>query len=58
MDKTNVSIGIENSLVKIANGKFVCSFDRQNDVNKQGYFKIDSKIEFYMIAAYGSGMIN
>ena len=54
-DLKNLSVGLKNSMVKIVDGKLHCSFDRQNNINKQGYYKITDKGKFFIIAAYGPG---
>ena len=57
LDMNNLTIGIENIYVKTINNKFICSFDRRNDIVKSGYFRIDTNNNIYILAAFGSGKL-
>ena len=55
LDRRNLSIGLSNARVNIVDGKLVCSFTRNNYINRQGYFRIAPEKKVFLVAAYGTG---
>ena len=55
LDRDNLVIGIEKAFVKNENNKFICSFERGNNIVKQGYLRIITNESLYLLSAFGTG---
>ena len=52
LDPNDPAIGLSNAIVRIENGKIICSMTRDNSNLDQKYFDVNAKNPF-LIAAYG-----